>query len=426
MARVRRKPTKDQRSDRPASPSSQRTIPLDGGTLTTPVRLAMIQALIPLGLKAVEDALRAEVLALASARYRHHDGPAGVVRWGQQAGSIYLADQKVPLTVPRVRDRDAGHEVPLATYQQLQTPRAQDAGLFRRVLGGLSCREYEAAAEAVPEAFGLARASVSRRFIQASARELRRLQERSLGDAQWLVLVLDGKSFAGDQLVIALGVTTTGEKRVLGVVQTATENRRVIAGFLRELGERGFPVDGPLLVVLDGAKGLRAAVREVDGDTVQVQRCQWHKRENVVSYLPKADQPTWRRKLQAAYAHPAYADAKRALHRLIREVAVVNESAARSLEEGLEETLTLHRLGVFPELGVSFKTTNLIESVMARVEARTAKVDRWRTSDQKLRWCAAALGVMERQFRRVKGCTQLPLLQRALAAKIPTPRDAAA
>ena len=240
------------------------------------------------------------------------------------------------------------------------------------------------------------------------------------------MLVLDGKTFAGDQLVIALGVTTTGEKRILGLVQTASENRRVIASFLRELGERGFPVDGPLLVVLDGAKGLRAAVREVYGETVEVQRCQWHKRENVVSYLPKADQPTWRRKLQAAYAHSAYADAKRALHRLIRELTPINESAARSLEEGLEETLTLHRLGVFPELGISFKTTNLIESVMARVEERTAKVDRWQTSNQKLRWCAAALGVMERQFRRVKGYTQLPLLQRALAAKIPTSRDAAA
>lgn len=426
MARVRRKPIRNQSARTNTGPTAQAAIPLDDGTFTTPVTLAMIQALIPLGLKAVEEALRAEVTALAGARYQHHDNAPGVVRWGKQAGSIYLADQKVPLTIPRVRDREAGHELPLATYQQLQTPRAHDLGLFRRVLGGLSCREYEAAAEAVPAAFGLARTSVSRRFIQASARELRRLQERSLGDAQWLVLVLDGKTFAGDQLVIALGVTTTGEKRILGLVQTATENRRVIASFLRELGERGFPLDGPLLVVLDGAKGLRAAVREVYGETVQVQRCQWHKRENVVSYLPKAEQPTWRRKLQAAYAHPAYTDAKRALQRLSRELAPVNESAARSLEEGLEETLTLHRLGVFPELGISFKTTNLIESVMARVEERTAKVDRWRTSDQKLRWCAAALGVMERQFRRVKGYTQLPLLRRALAAKIPTPRDAAA
>ena len=105
---------------------------------------------------------------------------------------------------------------------------------------------------------------------------------------------------------------------------------------------------------------------------------------------------------------------------------MLNESAARSLEEGLEETLTLHRLGVFPELGTSFKTTNLIESVMARVEAKTERVDRWRTSDQKLRWCAAALLAVETQFRRVKGYAPLPLLERALTAKITPSRIAAA
>ncbi len=197
------------------------------------------------------------------------------------------------------------------------------------MLGGISCREYEAAAEAVPEAFGLARSSVSRRFVRASANELRRLQERRLDDREWLVLVLDGKTFAGDQLVVALGVTATGEKRILGMVQTASENKRVIGSFLRELGERGFPLDRPLLVVIDGSKGLRAAVSDVFGN-VQVQRCQWHKRENVVSYLAKQDQPAWRRKLQAAYAHPSYADAKRALDRLYRELRIRNESAAAS------------------------------------------------------------------------------------------------
>jgi transposase-like protein len=292
-------------------------------------------------------------------------------------------------------------------------------------LGGLSCREYEAAAEAVPEAFGLARSSVSRRFIRASAHELRRLQERRLDDAEWLVLVLDGKTFAGDQLVVALGVTTTGEKRILGLVQTASENKRVIAAFLRDLGERGFPLDRPLLIVLDGAKGLRAAVRDVFGD-VPVQRCQWHKRENVVSYLAKHDQLTWRRKLQAAYAHPTYADAKQALERLHRALRLVNESAAASLAEGLEETLTLHRLNVFPELGVSFKTTNLIESVMARLEAKTHRVTRWRTSDQKLRWCASALWAMERQFRRVKNHRHLRLLKQALHARLTSSTSAAA
>ena len=327
--------------------------------------------------------------------------------------------------MPRVRDRAAQCEVPLATYAALQTPRAHDVGLFRKVLGGVSCREYEAAAEAVPEAFGLAKSSVSRRFIRASAGELRRLQERRLDDAEWLVLVLDGKAFAGDQLVIALGVTATGEKRILGLVQTASENKRVIASFLRELGERGFPLAQPLLVVLDGAKGLRSAVRDVFGD-VPVQRCQWHKRENVVSYLAKQEQPAWRRKLEAAYAHATYGDAKRALERLYQELRIVNESAAASLAEGLDETLTLHRLKVFTELGVSFRTTNLIESVMARLEAKTHRVTRWRTSDQKLRWCASALWTVERQFRCVKGYRHLPLLKQALHRTLPTTNTAAA
>lgn len=423
MPRVERKTKKNQPARRTSA--IQETVPLDDGTLTTPAALAMIQALIPLGLKAVEQALLADVTALAGQRYQRNDAHPDLVRWGKQAGSIYLADQKLPITVPRVRDRAVGREVPLPTYTALQTPRSQDVGLFRRVLGGLSCRDYEAAAEAVPEAFGLARSSVSRRFIRASATELRRLQERRLDDAEWLVLVLDGKAFAGDQVVVALGVTATGEKRILGLVQTASENKRVITGFLRDLVERGFPVDRPLLVVLDGAKGLRAAVRDVFGE-VPVQRCQWHKRENVVSYLTPPEQPEWRRKLQAAYAHPAYADAKRALDRLHRELRVRNESAAASLAEGLEETLTLHRLNVFPELGVSFKTTNLIESVMARIEARTHRVTHWRTSDQKLRWCASALWAMERQFRRVKNCRHLPLLKQALQTKLGATKSAAA
>jgi transposase-like protein len=324
MQRVRQKQTKNQTKNqrREIQRTIQQAIALDDGTLSTPASVAMIQALIPLGLKAVEEALLDEVQALAGPRYSRSDEQPEVVRWGRQHGSVYLADQKIQISVPRVRDRREVREVPLATYAALQTPRAGDAGLFRRVLGGLSCREYESAAEAVPEAFGLARSSVSRRFIRASANELRRLLEWRLDDQEWLVLVLDGKTFAGDQLVVALGVTTTGEKRILGLVQTASENKRVIAQFLRELGERGFPLNQPILVVLDGAKGLRAAVSDVLGD-VPVQRCQWHKRENVVSYLAKQDQPAWRRKLQAAYAHTAYADAKRALERLHRELRLV-------------------------------------------------------------------------------------------------------
>lgn len=240
-----------------------------------------------------------------------------------------------------------------------------------------------------------------------------------MADRDWLVLLIDGKTFAADTLVIALGVTTTGEKQLLGVVHTGSENKTVCAQFLRGLVARGFPATQPLLVVLDGAKGLRAAVDAVFGTYAHVQRCQWHKRENVVQHLPKAEQPAWRRRLQGAYEQPTHRDAKEALSRVHKELRVRNASAAASLLEGLEETLTLHRLGVFAELGTSFKTTNLLESVMARVEARTARVDRWRTSDKKLRWCASALLAIEGQFRRVKGWQRLGLLVRALGRSLP-------
>jgi transposase-like protein len=377
-------------------------------------RIALIQALIPLGLEAVGEVLQREVIALAGERHARQGRRPGLVWWGQQQGSVYLADQKLPVVVPRVRDRHRQVEVPLESYQDLQQPRAVDEGLFRRVLGGLACREYAACAEAVPTAFGLSASSVSRRFVRASARRLQELQERSLAGERWVALFLDGKTFADDELVIALGVTLQGEKRVLGLVQTATEHQRVCAALLRELVERGFGAEDGLLVVLDGAKGLCAAVAEVFGTVAQVQRCQWHKRENVVRHLPRGEQATWRRKLQAAYGKSTYAPARAALRRLEAQLKLVNLSAAKSLAEGLEETLTLHRLGLFAELGVSFKTTNPLESIMAQVEHRTGKVDHWRTSEQKQRWCAAALLLIELRLRKVKGYRHVPRLAEAL------------
>jgi transposase-like protein len=306
----------------------------------------------------------------------------------------------------------------LPTYQQLQTPRAADTGLFRKLLLGLSCRNYEACAEAVPEAFGLSPSTVSRRFIRASARQLQALQERRLDPYDVVVMILDGKTFAEDRMVIALGVTLTGEKVVLGFVQTATENETVCAAFLRELVERGLRTEHGLLCVIDGAKGLRKAIQTVFGSLAMVQRCQWHKRENVLAYLPKRQRTAFRRKLQAAYEQPAYEAATRAFGRLRQELRLINESAVTSLDEGFEETLTLHRLGLFPRLGVSLKTTNCLESLNALLGQRTDKVDRWRTSDQKQRWLAAAILDIEPRLHRIKGFRALPLLRQALQAEL--------
>ncbi len=376
--------------------------------------ITLIQALIPLGLQAVEEALEKEVTALAGARYSRTGGQPGVVRWGAQQGSVYLLDQKLPITYPRMRDRFRKQEVPLTTYARLGAPRAADTGLFRKVLHGLSCRRYEACAEAVPEAFGLSASSVSRRFIRTSARAVQELSERRLDQEDFVVLFLDGKTFAEDRMVIALGITQRGEKKILGVVQTATENEPVCAAFLRSLVERGLRTDQGLLCVIDGAKGLRKAIQTVFGRQAVVQRCQWHKRENVLRYLPPSQQMTWRRRLQQAYERASYVEARAALLRLRHELRTVNRSAAASLDEGLEETLTLHRLGLFEGLGVSLKTTNCLESLLAQVGQLTDKVDRWRTSDQKHRWVASALLAIEPRLRRIKGYRHLPRLQAAL------------
>ena len=389
-------------------------------------RIALIQALIPVALEKVQAELQADVKRLAGERYVRAGRLPGHVRWTPQRGSIYLADQKIPIEVPRVRDRLRNQEVPLPTYEGLQAPRALDTGLLHKVLGGLSTREYERCAEAVPEAFGLSASTVSRRFKRASARKLQELSERRLEGYDLVTLLLDGKTFAEDEMVTAVGVTLTGEKVLLGFVQTATENRKVCAAFLRELVERGLRVDLGLLVITDGAKGLHAAVREVFGTAALVQRCQWHKRENVIAYLPDRHRATFRRKLQAAYEQPTYDKAKRALGKVRAELALLNVSAASSLDEGLEETLTLHRLGVFQQLGTSLKTTNTLESIHARVESRTAKVDHWRNSEQKQRWLATALLDLEPRLRRIRNYRALPLLREALRRQVQEPNKSAA
>ncbi len=397
-----------------------RTGGLTMGTRLEPLdaRVELIQALIPVALEAVHSLLQHEVTALAGRRYARGDGQAGYARWGAQPGSVYLADQKVGIRVPRVRDVRAGQEVPLTSYQGLRQPRRAEEAALRKVLKGLSCREYEACVEPVAETFGLSSSSISRRFKRASARKLAELSERDLSGYDLVALFLDGKTFGDDEMVIALGVTLEGQKVVLGFVQTATENEAVCSAFLRGLLERGLKSEQGLLCVIDGAKGLRRAVDKVLGDRAAVQRCQWHKRENVVRYLPAGQQATFRRKLQAAYERPTYAGAKKALQRVRAELVPINASAVSSLDEGLEETLTLHRLGVFQELGRSFKTTNCLENLNALVGRRTDKVDCWRNAEQKHRWLATTLLDLEPRLRKVSGHRQLLKLRAALQAQL--------
>ena len=381
-------------------------------------RIELIQALIPLGLEAVAEELQSDVTRLTGEKYSRKGTKNSNRRWGSQQGSVYLSDQKVPLSVPRGRDVAADAEVSLDVYHQFQSPRRMDEGLLLRMLKGISTRSYEACAETVPEAYGLSSSTVSSRFIKASAEKLRQFQERSLEDYDLVALFVDGKSFADQEMIIALGVTMDGHKIPLGFVQAATENERVCRQFIDSLIDRGLQYQQGLLCLIDGSKGLYSAITKALDGYVAIQRCQWHKRENVISYLPKQNQEEVKNALRDAYNQETYPQAKAALNALKPSLALSNESAQASLEEGLEETLTLHRLGLWPQLKLSFTTTNCIESLNSMVGQLTRNVKRWKNSNQRYRWLGTALLDIEPRLRRIKGFRSLPMLRFALQKEL--------
>ena len=380
-------------------------------------KVELIRSLVPLGLMHVQEVLDQEVTALAGERYARKDALVGGRRHGTNPGTVGLAGQRVPIRAPRMRSV-AGSEIPLRSYEALRGDGEVNDLLLTRVLYGISCRNYEAAAETIPGAIGLSGSTVSRGFIQASTAKLREFQERDLSSEDVVAVVLDGKTFTDAVMVIAVGITISGEKRFLSFVETDTENERVLTPFLRSLVERGLDLAQGVLVILDGGKGLRSAVRKAFRHRALVQRCQWHKRENVVSYLAKNEQPVWRQRLQRAYNRPAYDEALGVLEKLQGELDDRNQSAAGSLAEGLAETLTLHRLGLYGVLGRSLKTTNGLESVNALVEERCAKVDHWQNSSQRHRWLATALLDIEPRLRKVMGYRHLPTLRAALMREL--------
>lgn len=371
------------------------------------VKMALIRELIPVGLEAVARELEAEVCRLAGER---HSRGAEHLRWGRQNGSVYLRDQKLPIEVPRVRSR-ADQEVRLESYERMQRPFLDDGQTVLKLLHGLSTHRYHESASLAAEAFGISASSLSKRFKGKTAGTLRHLQTRSLASRDFVAVFIDGKRYAQDGIMVALGVTIEGEKLILGIEQIHTENARAIEEWLDRLIGRGLRFEEGVLFVIDGSKGIQKAVERRIGDHALIQRCQWHKKENVVAYLDDTQKVLARRRMSQAYARTTYREAKEELLKLHEELLRVNESAAGSLLEGLEETLTLHTLGLAPELARSLSTTNPIESVMSQMGQYTDKVDRWHNSHQILRWTAACVMDLEPRLRRIRGYRYLKLLK---------------
>jgi putative transposase len=364
------------------------------------------------GLKIIRAVIEEEVTRRVGPRHRP-DVESGCVRWGQQPGYVVFGGQKVAVERPRVRTRE-GAEVELNSYARLQHDGRRQRAVREGIVAGLTSRHYHRAVESVLDGYGIEKSSVSREFVAASAAQLKRLCEKKLDGLDLVAILIDGIHLGKQVLVVALGIETTGKKHVLGLWQGATENTTVVKDLLEDLVVRGLNPERRYLFVIDGARALRAGIERVFGERGEVQRCQLHKRRNVAEYLPKNAQGDYDRRIRNAYAMTHYAEAKAELEKIFRQLERVNPSAARSLEEGLEETLTVHRLGVGERLRRSLATTNPIESCLSTVERVARNVKRWHGGDQPLRWTATGLLEAERKFRRVKGYRELEVLHRKL------------
>jgi len=344
----------------------------------------------------------------------HHPGPtAGAVRWGRQPGYVIFSGRKVGVTRPRVRTRE-GQEVDLDSYVRLQHDGRRQRAVREGIVAGLTSRNYRRAVESIVDGYGIEKSSVSREFVQASAAQLQELCEKKLDGLDLVAILIDGIHLGKQVLVVALGIEISGAKHVLGLWQGATENTTVVKELLEDLVARGLNSERRYLFVIDGAKALRAGIERVFGERAEVQRCQIHKRRNVAEHLPKSAQGDTVRRIRNAYAMKDYAAAKAELEKIFRQLERINPSAARSMEEGLEETLTVHRLGVGTLLRQSLASTNPIESCFSIVEKVARNVKRWREGEQTLRWTATGLLEAQKKFRRVKGYRELQLLHRRM------------
>ncbi|MHC4518378.1 MAG: IS256 family transposase [Planctomycetota bacterium] len=341
------------------------------------------------GLLLMKALIDEEVEQVAGPRYtRQSDRQA--MRWGHDEGHVIFAGRKMAMPKPRVRSVD-GREVPLSRYQAFAHPRRMQQAVSQRMLRRVSTRDYAGVLDDLCEGYGIDKSSVSRHWKAASTRQLRQMLERSLTDHNFCVLFLDGKAFHDFTVIVALGVDYEGRKHVLGLWPGATENAEVCGALLDDLIERGLSRDHPYLFVLDGAKALRKAVVQRFGTTALIQRCRVHKKRNIQKYLPKKYHGMLSMKLQIAWEMTDYAQARQELRKVQAWLASINQAAARSLEEGFEETLIVNRLQLPSQLRRLLASTNIIESCFSLTGDLCRNVKRWRNANMAWRWAGTVL-----------------------------------
>lgn len=400
----------------PAVPS-ERAFSLDLRDLLARSRGCLLNLSVRTGLAVLGAMLEEDRVRLCGPK-GYPDPNRSATRYGTDDGQVVLGGRRVAIRKPRVRSM-AGKELRLPTYQRFSQEDPLEARAWEQMVLGVSTRHYPRSLESVEEVVPVTatgKSAVSRRFVARTQRQLETFMSRSLEDEDFPILLLDGTGFGEHTLVVAMGIDPTGRKHVLGVVEGSTENEAVCRRLLSSLVDRGLPVERARLVVIDGGKGLRKAMRNVFGNWALVQRCQFHKIQNVIEHLPQGKRAWAKAAMRKAY-DSAPAQAKRRLLELARNLEA-HDGAAASIREGLEETLTLLSLGITGALARTLSTTNPIENLQGTLKRVSRNVTRWRSGGMALRWAVTGLLEAQKSFRRLKGYRELPALLRALDARI--------
>ena len=369
------------------------------------------------GLKVLEAMLEEDRVAVCGPRYAHQPARRAY-RAGHAPSEVVLGGRKVAVRRPRVR-RD-GHEVPLPSVQAFTHTDPLNRRIVEQMLVGVATRQYGRSLEPLGPAVrtrGTSKSAVSRRFVTQTQAQLDTWRATPLDDLDLVALLIDGVHVGGHCIVVALGLDNTGIKHPLGLWEGSTENATVVQGLLTNVQSRGLRTDRSLLVILDGAQALHTAVTQTFGPAALVQRCQVHKRRNVLEHLPEAQRPWVKAILTRAYTHADVKAARRLLQDLARRLDAEYPSAAASVREGLDETLTVIGLRLSERLQRSLATTNAIESLLSRTRHIKRNVKRWRGGTMVLRWVAAGVLEAAKGFRRVNSCKEMPTLVTALRAR---------
>jgi transposase-like protein len=387
------------------------------GELVNAAKDGLLALSVGVGLGVLAEMMETELDEVVGPKGKR-DPDRTAVRHGHASGEVTLGGRRVGVRRPRARTADGEHEVALETYAHFADRDPLTRVVLEQMLAGVSTRRFARTREpvgrdALDAERSTSKSAVSREFVGRTGEHLRALMSRPLGDIRLAALMLDGIELKGRCCVVALGVTTDGTKVPLGLWDGSTENKTVTAHLLSDLVDRGLDVEQGVLVVLDGSKALRAAVNEVFGP-VPVQRCVRHKERGVLDHLPERDRPAVKTRLRRAWASENYALALDGLRQLAGELDHSHPGAAASLREGLEETLTLTRLGIGGNLKRTLESTNPIESMIEFTRRTSRNVKRWQSGDMCLRWTAAGMLEAERQFRKIIGYSTLATLANAV------------